>query len=68
MPYPVYVDVVSEFMEEGKDFVLPTEAIHRAVESELGVELGFTRIGQIDDASTLVLSFGGGSATDGVTS
>ena len=65
MPYPVYVDVVSELIEEGKDFVLPTEAIHRAVESELGVELGFTRIGQIDDASALVLSFGGGSATDG---
>ena len=47
MPYPVYVDVVSEFIEEGKDFVLPTEAIHRAVESELGVELGLPGLGRL---------------------
>ena len=53
MPYPVYVDVVSELIEEGKDFVLPTEAIHKGGHPNLIVELGFTRIGQIDDASIL---------------
>jgi hypothetical protein len=64
-PYSVVVDVVSETVEEGGSFFLPTENFTRAVENELGVRFGYTRLGDVESSASLVINPVSNSAQDG---
>ena len=64
-PYSVVVDVVSETVEEGRSFFLPTENFTRAVENEFGVRFGYTRLGDVESPASLVINPVSNSARDG---
>ncbi len=64
-PYSVVIDVVSETIEEGTSFFLPTENFTRAVENEFGVRFGYTRLGDVESSASLVMNPVSNSAIDG---